>query len=184
MKKRLTTILLMLLILMTTTVVAYALVTYITTKTQTSSFNKKEYFEMSGSEIFSASSEVGPGVEISINPTITSESSVDMYVFIKVEMPIYNGTGLYELNVDTGWSMVESEVVDNKWIEVYRYDSELKPDQSTTVLSNTITMVNMTLAEFAEIEEIDASMTGFACRVADVAGIDGAWDYIKIEAGM
>jgi len=82
MKKRLTTILLMLLILMTTTVVAYALVTYITTKTQTSSFNKKEYFEMSGSEIFSASSEVGPGETVSINPTITSMSSVDMYVFI------------------------------------------------------------------------------------------------------
>ena len=42
----------------------------------------------------------------------------------------------------------------------------------------------MTLAEFAEIEEIDVSMTGFACRTADVAGIDEAWDYIKSEAGM
>jgi len=27
-------------------------------------------------------------------------------------------------------------------------------------------------------------MTGFACRTADVAGIDEAWDYIKSEAGM
>jgi len=82
MKKRLTTILITLALLMTTTVVAYALVTYITTMTQTSSFTKKEYFEMSGSEIFSASSEVGPGETVSINPTITSMSSVDMYVFI------------------------------------------------------------------------------------------------------
>ena len=114
MKKRLTTILITLALLMTTTVVAYALVTYITTKTQTSSFTKKEYFEMSGSEIFSALSEVGPGEKVSINPTITSESSVDMYVFIRVEMPVLNDTGLYELNVDTGWSMVESEVVDDK----------------------------------------------------------------------
>ena len=184
MRKRLTTLLLTLLILMTTAVVAFALVTYISTKTQTSSFTKKEYFEMSGSEIFAASSEVGPGETVTINPMITSMSSVDMYVFIKVEMPCYSSGGLYDLIVNDGWSLVESDVVDNKWVEVYRYDTELKPDQSTTVLSNTITMVNMTLAEFAEIEEIDVSMTGYACRVSDVAGIDEAWDYIKSEAGM
>ena len=115
---------------------------------------------------------------------ITSMSSVDMYVFIKVEMPSYSSGGLYDLTVNDGWSLVESEVVDNKWIEVYRYDTELKPDRSTTVLANKLAMVNMTLAEFAEIEEIDVSMTGFACRTADVAGIDEAWDYIKSEAGM
>lgn len=184
MKKRLTTILITLALLMTTTVVAYALVTYITTKTQTSVFTKKEYFEMSGSEIFSESSAVGPGEKVSINPMITSMSSVDMYMFIKVEMPVFNDAGLYELNVDASWSMVESGESNNTWVEVYQYDSELKPDQSTTVLANKLTMVNMTLAEFAEIEEIDVSMTGYACRVADVAGIDEAWDYIKSEAGM
>ena len=184
MKKRLTTLLITLALLMTTTVVAFALVTYITTKTQTSSFTKKEYFEMSGSEIFSALSEVGPGEKVSINPTITSESSVDMYVFIRVEMPGYNGGGLYRLDMNSGWSMVESSESNGTWVEVYRYDSELKPDQSTTVLANKLTMKDMTLAEFAEVSDIDVSMTGFACRVADVAGIDEAWEYIKSEAGM
>jgi len=105
-------------------------------------------------------------------------------VFIKVEMPVFNDTGLYELNVDAGWSLVESSESNGMWVEVYRYDSELKPDQSTTVLANKLTMKDMTLAEFAEIEEIDVSMTGFACRTADVASIDEAWDYIKSEAGM
>lgn len=184
MKKYFTTILITLTLLMTTTVVAYALVTYITSETQTSSFTKKEYFEMECSEIFAETSEAGPGEKVSINPTITSESSVDMYVFIRVEMPVFNDAGLYELAVNDRWSLVESEVVDNKWVEVYRYDSELKPDQSTTVLANKLTMKDLTLAEFAEIEEIDVSMTGYACRTADVAGIDEAWDYIKSEAGM
>ena len=161
MKKRLTTILITLALLMTTTVIAYALVTYITTKTQTSSFSKKEYFEMSGSEIFSESSAVGPGEKVSINPMITSMSSVDMYVFIRVEMPIYSSGGLYDLTVNDGWSLVESGESNGTWVEVYRYDTELKPDQSTTVLANKLTMVNMTLAEFAEIEEIDVSMTGY-----------------------
>ena len=185
MKKRLTTILITLALLMTTTVVAYALVTYITTITQTSSFTEKEYFEMECSEIFAETSEVGSGDTVSINPVIESKSSVDMYVFIRVEMPMYNEAGLYELDVDANWSLVDyGESLSGKWVEVYRYDSELKPDQSTTVLVNKLAMVNMTLAEFAEISDIDVSMTGFACRVADVAGIDDAWDYIKSEAGM
>jgi len=67
MKKHLSIILITLALLMTTTVVAYALVTYITTMTQTSSFTKKEYFEMSGSKIFTVSSEVGPRNTVTIN---------------------------------------------------------------------------------------------------------------------
>lgn len=184
MKRRLTTILITLALLMTTTVVAYALVTYITTKTQTSSFIKKEYFEMFGSEIFVKSSEVGPGDTVSINPTITSESFVDMFAFIRVEIPMYDGGGLYDLTVNDGWRLVESGESNGTRVEVYRYDDVLTPDQSTTVLADKLTMKNMTLAEFAEISDVNVSMTGFACRVSDVAGIDEAWDYIKSEAGM
>ena len=155
MKKRFATILITLAILMSTGIVAYAVINYITTETQTSVFTKKEYFEMECSEVFAETSEVGPGVEVSINPAITSKSSVDIYVFIRVEMPRYSSGGLYDLNVDTGWSMVECGESNGTWVEVYQYDSELKPDQSTTVLANKLTMVNMTLAEFAEVSEID-----------------------------
>lgn len=184
MKKRLTTLLLTLLILMTTTVVAYALVTYITTMTQTSSFTKKEYFKMSGSEIFYASSEVGPGETVSINPTITSESSVDMYVFIRVEMPMYNEAGLYELSLNSEWSLLDREIVGDKCIEVYHYNTALPPGASTTPLANSLTMVNIGMADYAVINDINVSMTGFACRVSDVVDIDDAWDYIKSVAGM
>ena len=183
-KKRFAAILITLAILMTTGVVAYAVINYITTATQTSSFTKKEYFEMECSEIFNESSEVGPRETVSINPMVISKSSVDIYVFIRVEMPIYNGGGLYELEVDSGWSLVESGESNGKWGEVYQYNAELKPDQSTSVLADKLTMKNITLAEFAEISDIDVSMTGFACRVSDVTDIDEAWDYIKSEAGM
>ena len=93
MKKRLTTILITLALLMTTTVVAYAVINYITTETHTSSYTKKEYFEISSSQFFTAEGDIGPGESMSINPIITSESSVDMYVFIRVEVPVYNGGG-------------------------------------------------------------------------------------------
>ena len=78
-----------------------------------------------------------------------------------------------------GWSLVEESEINYNWVEVYRYDTELKPDQSTPVLANKLTMMNMTLAEFAEIEDINVSITGYACRVADVAGIDEAGLYYE-----
>lgn len=184
MKKRFIATILTLAIIVTTAVVAYAIVSYITTATQTSVFTKREYFEMESPEIFSGTSEVGPKETVSINPVITSKASMDMYVFIRVEMPIYSSGGLYSLDVNGGWSLVESSEVNGKWVEVYRYDDVLTPGASTTALSNSITMVDMGMADYAEISEIDVSMTGFACRVSDVASIDEAWDYIKSEAGM
>ena len=60
--KRSTAVLFTLAILMTTAVVAYAVINYITTETQTSAFDKKEYFEMACSEIFSETSKVDHGV--------------------------------------------------------------------------------------------------------------------------
>ena len=84
---------------------------------------------MECSEILSESSVVRPGDTVSINPMITSESSVDMYVFIRVKMPIYNGGRLLELDVVAAWSLVEESEINNNWVEVYRYDTELKPDQ-------------------------------------------------------
>ena len=185
MKKRFATILITLAILMTTGAVAYALVSYITTETQTSVFNKKEYFEMECSEIFAETSEVGPGETVSVNPVITSKSSVDMYVFIRVEMPLYNSEeGLYSLEPNSSWSMVESgESLNGKWVEVYQYDAELKPEDSTTPMADKLTMKNMTLAEFGDIPDINVSMTGFACRAADT-DIEDAWNYIKSEASI
>jgi len=171
MKKRFATILITLAILMTTGVVAYAVINYIMTETQTSVFTKKEYFEISSSQFFTAEGDIGPGESMSINPIITSKSSVDMYVFIRVEMAKYNEAGLYELSRN------------GVWVEVYQYDDVLAPGEDTTALANKLTMRDMTLAEFAEINDIDVSMTGFACRTAD-ADIEDAWSYIKSEAGM
>lgn len=122
-------------------------------------------------------------MEVSINPVITSKASMDMYVFIRVEMPIYSSGGLYALAVNDGWSLVESGEVDGKWIEVYRYDAVLTPGASTTALSNSIIMVDMGMADYAEISDIDVSMTSYACKTDDVT-IDTAWESIKSEAGV
>lgn len=188
MKKRSTAILLSLAMMAVTVVVVYAAITFISTEPQTSNFIKREYFEMSGSEFFVEDGEIGPGESRGIDPVITSVASVDMYVFIRVEMPVFDEAGLYTLAPDENWTLVDGYEVNGQWIEVYGYNEALKPEASTTALANELTMVDMSLSEYAQITDMDVSMTGYGCKTVDEDGIDidieTAWELIKNAAGM
>ncbi len=187
MKKRSTVILLSLVMMAVTVVVVYAAITFISTDTQTSRFIKKEYFEMSGNDFFIEDGEIGPGESRSIDPVITSVASVDMYVFIRIEMPVFGDGGLYELVPDANWTLVDSYEADGQWIEVYGYTEALAPEASTTALSNELTMVDMSLSEYALVTDMDVSMTGYGCKTVDESGqdvgIQDAWNSIKDEIG-
>lgn len=74
---------------------------------------------MTGSEFFVEDGEIGIGETADIDPVITSKASVDMYVFIRVEMPVFgdgegNESGLYELMPDANWTLVDSYEADGK----------------------------------------------------------------------
>lgn len=184
MKKRLTTILITLALLMTTTVVAYAVTTlFFKGETQTSDYSKKTYFEFSGDGFFTESGEVGPGESMSINPVISSESTVDMYVFIRVEMPSYSSAGLYDIDLNSGWECIESGANGDTWFSVYRYNDVVAPGESTTALGSSLTMVDMSLAEYSELSDINVTMTGYACGAEDET-IDTAWESIKANYEM
>lgn len=188
-KKRSTTLLLVLSILALTAVVVYAVVNFTSTQTYTTSFTKKEYFKLGTEELITNTNEIGIGESVTISPVLTSDASVDMYVFIRVEMPVYNDDGLYDLDVNDTWKLVESGLVesgavDGKWVEVYQYNEVLGLLQSTNALSNTMTMVNMSKADFAQLNDIDVSMTGYAYKVSDNVSAEEAWEFIKSEAGL
>lgn len=182
--KRSTAVILILAILAMTTVVAYAVTTlFFKGETQTSDYSKKTYFEFDGSSFFTASGEVGPGESMSINPVITSEATVDMYVFIRVEMPGYNGAGLYDIDLNSGWTLVESRSSGDTYIAVYRYDDVVALGASTSALADKLTMVNISLADYADIGDINVTMTGYACGAEDES-LDTTWDSIKWNYGL
>ena len=184
MKKRLSTILITLALLMTTTVVAYAITTlFFKGETQTSDYSKKTYFEFAGDGFFAESGEVGPGESMSINPVISSNATVDMYVFIWVEMPGYSDAGLYEIDVNSSWSVEEAQAVGDKYIAVYRYDDVVAPGESTTALGSSLTMVNMSMADYAGLDDINVTMTGYTCGAEDES-LDTAWESIKANYEM
>lgn len=183
-KKRFTAVIITLLFLAMTTVVAYAVTTlFFKGETQTSNYSKKTYFEFDGSGFFTASGEVGPGESMSINPVISSNATVDMYVFIRVEMPGYNDAGLYSLDLSSGWSVQEAQVVGDKYVTVYRHNDVVAPGASTTALGSSLTMVDMSLAEYSELSDINVTMTGYACGAEDET-IDTAWESIKANYGL
>ena len=174
---------LLIMIMALTAVVVYAIITFTSTQTFKTSFTKKEYFELGTEPLITNDDVIGICESVSINPVLTSDASVDMYVFIRVEMPVFKGDGLYDINVDSSWTLVESGMIDGSWVEVYQYNDVLRPMQSTDALGDTMTMVDMSKAEFAELSDTDVSMTGYACKVSDTSA-DEAWEFIKSEAGL
>ncbi len=98
-------------------------------------------------------------------------------------MPKYNNAGLYNLDPNSGWSLEESKVVDGQYIAVYRYDDILTPGVSTSALADKLTMVDISLSDYAEVENINVTMTGYACG-AEGETLDTAWDSIKENYGM
>lgn len=182
--KRSTTVIITLLFLAMTTVVAYAVTTlFFKGETQTSNYSKKTYFEFDGSGFFTASGEVGPGESMSINPVISSNATVDMYVFIRVEMPGYNDAGLYSLDMNSGWECIESGANGDKWFSVYRYNNVLAPGASTSSLGSSLTMVDMSLADYSSLSDINVTMTGYACG-AEGEELSTAWESIKGNYGL
>lgn len=126
--------------------------------------------------------EVGPGDVKSVSPIITSAASTDMYPFIKVEMPLFSSAGLYTYEGGNGWSKVLAEEQNGTWVEVYRYDDVLTPESTTTPMATGIKMVDMGLAQYAEVTDLRVEYTGYCCSTED--GLDGAWDAVREHFGL
>lgn len=182
--KRSTVVIVSLITILTLSVVAYAVTSlFFASPTQTSEYEKRTYFEFVMENVFTASGEVGPGESMSVNPTLSSNASVDMYCFIRVEMPAYGESGLYTLTPNSGWNVQESGMQGDRWVAVYRYDSVLMPGASTTALTSNLTMVDMSRAEYSEVTDLNVSMTGYACGTEDLE-LENAWETISQNYGV
>lgn len=98
-------------------------------------------------------------------------------------MPAFGNAGLYNFTVDSSWNLVESGTVDGKYVVVYGYNEVLTPGTSTTVLSNSLTMVDMSNADYTSIEDINVTISAYACDVGDVDS-STAWESVKANYGL
>ena len=93
-----------------------------------------------------------------------------MYVFIEIEMPLVWTTPLYSFTPSDEWCVVESD--GGGVVYAYTAGSELMtaltPGESTTALTEQMTMRSITNAEYAGIDDINITFTGYAIGVEDV----------------
>ena len=162
-----------------TVIVAYAITNLFFTQSRTTGFSKKVIFQFDLG-IGTSAEEVGPGDSISVNPVVTNSATEDMYVFVKIQMPEWDGSPLYTFHADEAWVLVES----GGGAVVYAYaDPEmttLSPGDSTFALTNQMTMRSISNAEYAVIDDINITITGYAIGTEDVStNPKDAWNECK-----
>ena len=155
-------------IFMAMVMVSYAVTNLFFTKSQTSDFSKKKIFQFDLDTGLS-SGEVGPGDSFSVSPVIFNEATEEMYVFIKIDMPETEDGTLYSFDVDDEWTLIENG---NEMV-VYAYgDTEmtvLSPGESTSALTNQMTMKSISNAEYTAIDDINITITGYAIGTEDMS---------------
>lgn len=178
-KKKIITIGLWAGIFLTTVIVAYAITNLFFTQSRTTGFSKKVVFQFDLG-IGTSSGEVGPGDSISVNPVVTNSATEDMYVFVKVQMPEWDGSPLYTFHAGDAWVLVES----GEGVVVYAYANPemtiLNPGDSTSALTDQMSMRSISNAEYAEIDDINITVTGYAIGIEDVStNPEDAWNECK-----
>ena len=163
-------------------IVTYAIMNLFVSKSVTTSFTKKQIFRFDFNTGLNGG-EVGLGDSFSVDSFIYNDATEDMFVFIRVDMPFVDGSPLYTFEVDRDWTQVESD----GGVVVYAYTAgsegmtALTPGESTTALSEQMTMRSITNAEYAGIDDINITLTGYAIGVEDVPSVpEEAWDYCKL----
>ena len=164
---------------MGTVVVAYAITSLFFTKSQISEFSKKQIFQFD-LDTGLGSGEVGPGDSFFVSPKIFNDATEEMYVFIQVDMPeTANGT-LYSFDADDEWSVLSED----GGTAVYAYGTAemtaLQPGESTSALTEQMTMDEISNAEYAAIDDINITVIGYAMGTEDMSTnpVD-AWNECK-----
>ena len=158
-----------------TTAAVYAITDKFLVKVQTSNLYKKDIFDFKLASDLN-SMEVGPRDSFTLNPTIYNDATEEIYAFISLEMPRTADVFLYEYEVDEAWQEVEAS--ENVIVYAYARNNEmtaLAPGEETDPLTSQMAMINITNAEYASIDDINFTITGYAIGTDDV-------DTVPIEA--
>lgn len=119
---------------------------------------------------------IGPGESFETSPTVYNNATEEMYVFMKVEMPVVSDGSLYSFDLGEGWVDLGDGV--------YAYADDamttLVPGDNTPALTSAMKMREISRAEFSTLENISIKITGYAIGTE---GVDNnpvqAWNCCK-----
>lgn len=166
--------------LLGTTFIAYAITSLFFSDSETSNLSKKTLFQFELSTDMVAT-EVGPGDSFDVKPLVYNDATEEMYVFIQVDLPTNQGNAIYSYNVSNDWCVVH----ENNGSKIYAYADSvmtvLYQGESTSSLTEQMTMNSMNNAEYADIDDINITITGYAIGTEGISTnpVD-AWNQCKI----
>ena len=166
-------------ILLGTAIIVYAITSLFFTSSETSKLSKKTVFQFDLSTDMKVT-EVGPGDSFDVKPVVYNDATEEMYVFIQVDMPEITNGLLYSFDADADWCLVSED----SGTVVYAYGSTemtvLSPGDSTSALTERMTMAEMSNAEYAFIDDINITITGYAMGIEGVSvNPTEAWEQCK-----
>lgn len=166
-------------------VAVYALANHFLMTSQKSNFTKKDIFEFNLSTKL-AGGEIGPNSSFEFAPKIYNDATEEMYVFISIEMPLVSGNAIYSYEIDNQyWVEVGSEVEGEDGTFVYAYATEdgmvsLNPGEESIPLTQQMSMISMENYEYAQIDDINFTVTGYAISIEDLdPDPSSAWNICK-----
>ena len=120
-----------------------------------------------------------------MSPMVFNDATEEMYVFVGIQMPTTSDGMLYIFDADEEWTLVES----GNGTVVYAYGTDemtlLGSGDNTSALTNQMTMQSISNAEYAGIDDINITITGFAIGTEGVSTIPkDAWNECKAIGEM
>lgn len=167
-------------IFLASAIMTYAVTTLFFSESQTSDFSKKQIFQFDFDTGLS-NAEIGPGDSFAVNPVIYNDATEEMYEFIQIDMPSTEKGLLYSFEADSEWCIVSED--DESVVYAYGGDEMymLHPGETTTILTEQMTMREISNAEYAVIDDINFTITGYAIGTEDISLIpEEAWEQCKI----
>ena len=168
----------------------YALTQYFTAMpVQESDLSKSEFFAFQNHDFFPERKSIRPGDIAKVDTVFKSDSSIPMYVFIRILMPLVNGSPLYvpiDSNGQEGfntkkWEAVEGEIGirNDRYSYVYALSSPLAPLDTTLALMEQVKMVEMDKADYGKLGDINIKIRAYGAGVEDNTSLEDAWSGIK-----
>lgn len=155
--------------------VTYALTSFFTRAEVVLSPEKKSFFEIEVRDCGTPGL-IGPGESFETSPTVYNNATEEMYVFMKVEMPVVGGELLYSFTKGAEWVEVEDGV--------YAYGGDkmtvLGVGDSTPALTSAMKMRDISRAEYSALSDLSIKITGYAIGTEDVeTNPADAWNVCK-----
>ena len=149
---------------------------------RTITVGKSEFYRVT-SHAFAVNTTCRPNESFPVDLALTSDASIPMYVWLLIEMPTFDGKGLYKFDLNPGWVLQEEGITSgSKYFCAYRYEEPLAAEETTlTSLTDEFTMRDMSKKEYGTYTNVSFAIRAFSSGTDGGTDVEIAWQNIRSD---